>query len=292
MKKYLLLFTLTLSSIYCFGQKYLTNAQVYNFNVGDVFESTMGNTYTVSPPNYIFDSIIAKWYSATGDTLYYNYIEYTYLPPACPPPCTGSSTGPSYKTYTITNLDSAAGFITMGEDCPTKDTVYTDASHEYCGKRVYKKYPVCSDSAFEPTTTNSWDIEGCGGGYFDSYDPSSLPAGGDYTHLIFFRKHDTVCGGENIITGINKLITPVTSVTLYPNPASVQITIIYQLSQGQHSALLKLYNTMGQLVKSEFINNNAGQFTEDISTLSGGIYYYMVSVDGSIDNTNKLVILK
>jgi hypothetical protein len=295
MRKYLLFFSFLIFSLCSSGQKYLTNAQVYNFNVGDAFETETGLNPSTGPPTYTFDSITAKWYSITADTLYYSEIEYSYTPPSCMS-CKGSSSGPTSRGLTITNLDSAAGFVSMGNSCHTKDTVYTDPSNTFCGKRVYKNYPYTDTSnpvcSFEPITTTSWDIEGCGGGYFDYYDPSSLPAGGYYTHLIFFRKHDTICGGENIITGINKLPQQTVSVSIYPNPANTQVTLVYQLHQGQNSTLFKLFNAMGQLVENITINSNAGQLTENVSALSGGIYYYTVSADGIIEATNKLVILR
>jgi len=79
---------------------------------------------------------------------------------------------------------------------------------------------------------------------------------------------------------------------IYPNPANTKVTLAYQLPQGHNSALFKLYTAMGQLVKSETISSNAGQFVEDVSAVSGGVYYYTVSADGIIEATNKLVILR
>ncbi len=49
---------------------------------------------------------------------------------------------------------------------------------------------------------------------------------------------------------------------------------------------------MGQLIKSTEINAGSNTIDEDISALPGGIYYYTLSVNGEIEGTNKLVIIR
>ena len=92
--------------------------------------------------------------------------------------------------------------------------------------------------------------------------------------------------------GINEVVLNREVITAFPNPANTGVTISYQLQSGQANGMLRLYNSMGQLQRIENINRNTGTINENISTLPGGVYYYTLSVDGIVQATNKLVIIR
>ena len=90
--------------------------------------------------------------------------------------------------------------------------------------------------------------------------------------------------------GVSNLNREAMKFTIYPNPASTSITISYQAEQDKHNCLLRLYNTMGQLLKSENVSGNSMQ--EDVSALPNGIYYYTLLVDGVVVATNKFATIR
>jgi hypothetical protein len=90
--------------------------------------------------------------------------------------------------------------------------------------------------------------------------------------------------------GVNEINNDVHVFNIYPNPASARVTLSYQLNNN--NAVLKLYNTMGQLLESRTINNSDGTIEDNVSALPGGVYYYTLSVDGVVEATNKLAIIR
>ncbi len=90
--------------------------------------------------------------------------------------------------------------------------------------------------------------------------------------------------------GINGLNNQIISFTISPNPASASVILSFHL-QNKNS-ILSLYNSMGQLVKVQTISTNDKSITEDLSILPNGIYYYTLSVDGVVEATNKLAIIR
>ena len=89
---------------------------------------------------------------------------------------------------------------------------------------------------------------------------------------------------------VNTITNKIPSFSIYPNPANTAVALSFQL-QNKNS-VLSLYNSMGQLVKTQVINSNDKSITEDVSILPNGIYYYTLSIDGVIEATNKLAIIK
>lgn len=82
------------------------------------------------------------------------------------------------------------------------------------------------------------------------------------------------------------------SFKLAPNPTSNQVKLSYQLPANQNVGELLLYNTFGQLIRSEKISSANSTITQDVSILSAGVYYYTLVVNGSVMATNKLVVIK
>jgi len=205
------------------AQKYLTNGQVYNYNIGDVFEEEDYANPLSGPPHYSLFIVLGKAYSIASDTIYYKDSDVGYVPPSCMT-CKGSFGAGIYNFY-ITNLTLPALQANMGNTCPLKDTVYYDST-DYCGRKVWERYPdhTCLDSGFEDVTTFSWVVEGCGGAYLNYFDPA-CPCG-DISQLIYYKKvPDDSCGGEYVITGINQPASKNVQLSLYPNPSSSFLNI-------------------------------------------------------------------
>ncbi len=131
-------------------------------------------------------------------------------------------------------------------------------------------------------------------------EPIDLPF--EYSSaLICFRQNGyTVISGSSYFAqdtcivygplGVNNITNAPPMFIIYPNPANTSVELTFQL-QNKNS-VLSLYNTMGQLVKTQTINGNEKSITEDVSALPNGIYYYTLSVEGVVQATNKLAIIR
>src|SRR5690349_2872773 len=163
--------------------QHLTNRQVYDFNVGDIFEAK--SQVDNNPPMYWLTIVLKKWVSITSDTIYYVDSNASY---AVHP----FSFGAWRDTTMITNLDSLAipNPVTSCDSTALIDTVYNDST-QFCGRRVWlRKTPSEFDTAFlmqcGETSYAAYVVEGCGGSYWGWFDPGG-PSGFAYD-LIFYKK--------------------------------------------------------------------------------------------------------
>jgi len=76
-------------------------------------------------------------------------------------------------------------------------------------------------------------------------------------------------------------------VSIYPNPASTQLTIEFNYNLETSSAFI-LYDITGRKVLEQNLSKNSNKFTLDISSLQNGVYFYKTSSDNSIKG--KLII--
>ncbi len=72
---------------------------------------------------------------------------------------------------------------------------------------------------------------------------------------------------------------------IYPNPSTGKIYLNHEIYLNNRIILAKIFNTIGQLVFSEKINNN----TIDLNKLKDGIYYIKLNFDNN--NITKKIIL-
>jgi hypothetical protein len=298
MKKLLVLLFIISRTFTVSSQTYLTTGQVYNFNVGDVFETESGNTDEPTvPPIYGLTIILAKWYSAHSDTVFYKDSLVSYTPPVCPPPCLGSF-HTDIVTFSYTNLSSMANQQTGSSPCPiTLDTIYYDTAYPYCNRKVWEEGPsvICIDTTQEyAMSAHSLLVEGCGGPYYTLYTfdfTNDIPYT-DYCNLIYYKKNDTICGSEYVITGINQINEAKADFKVYPNPSNGKFTFSYSnpgLVSG--SQILEVYNVLGEKVYRSALNQH--DYEINLSAQPNGVYLYrVIAEDGSLAGEGKLVIQK
>lgn len=77
---------------------------------------------------------------------------------------------------------------------------------------------------------------------------------------------------------------------IYPNPASNQINVDYNMPIEVDEASVKIVNLLGSVVKEQKIDTRASNMKMDIFDLKGGIYFYSMYINGEIYNTKKLII--
>ncbi len=295
MKKllFILLFTCCSIFIVC-SQSHLTIGQVYNFNVGDVFEEECGTSPSQGPPGYTLTIVLAKWYSAHSDTVFYKDSLTFYTPPSCPPPCTGTFNARVDTVY-YTNLNSWAIQDSNPNECPSVwDSMYVDSSL-HCWQKIWEQGPSkdCLDTlpiTFDGwNTTYSWLIEGCGGPYTNIFFEGSDY--NDYCSLVYAKKHDTVCGTEYVISSINSMKQLAASVDIYPNPSKGKFTFSIKNYQSGIKNIIEVFNVLGEKVDS---HQPIGEstFTINLNQPNGIYFYKIITETGAFIGNGKIIIQK
>ena len=76
----------------------------------------------------------------------------------------------------------------------------------------------------------------------------------------------------------------------YPMPASNVVNFDYSFNSGVNSAMIAVYNMMGQEVMRSDINGMSGKLSLNVSDLADGIYFYSLIVNGKTEKSSKLVV--
>ncbi len=94
------------------------------------------------------------------------------------------------------------------------------------------------------------------------------------------------------------LLAPVTKpidnsklATLYPNPNNGQMQLNYKLSE-EDIGVLRIMDITGRLIANYTLNNAENILNINQTVLDNGIYIYQVYVNGTIINSDKLIIVK
>jgi hypothetical protein len=276
MKKFTFLIFLSCISVTGRSQS-LTNAQVYDFMPGDVFQWTHTDIYP-SPPmscyypmiaTYHTDSIISKTYSAASDTVFYTVHSEAYRPFQCTP---GSS--PTYSSSTTakfyTNLTAPAEHYTNWSCATPSDTFYVSSS--LCGKNVWVRHSNENSSCFEEPVWSSKLIEGCGR-YINLQD---VVGSGEYynENLFYYRKNGVSCGTYYVQPGPMNVTEPENqSIALFPNPSDSKVYV----SGLNSKANCRIFDLTGRTIVSAEIGS--AETGIDISALSKGCYFLVITVD-------------
>lgn len=81
----------------------------------------------------------------------------------------------------------------------------------------------------------------------------------------------------------------------YPNPFNPSTTISFDLPRPGNKVSLIIYDALGRELKqisSYGLQPGSYEFKFDAVTLSSGIYYYSLAIDGELAGTKKMVIIK
>ncbi len=259
------------------AQTPFTNRQVYDFNPGDVMQTTNKYTQTPGPPIYETDSIAERWTSKLGDTIYYK-IKHTYFrAPSCQS-CTAELVVSTLKME-VADLDS----IVKHENKTARMELH-DSFFMFCNKNVWAKVPGKDDSlSFEPIAHYTYVVEGLGGPYFHLVYRKQLPWIND-RQLTYYKKNGLECG--NFVSGIEKLNQMNVEISISPNPSSDYTLMRFQKSMNH--ATLSIYSMDGTLLRRisdiqgmEYILENEG--------LKPGVYIIRISNNGEM-GSQKLFI--
>lgn len=268
-KKYLLIyfiFAFQLLHSSFSAQTFLTNGQVYDFEVGDVIQGRYLGSGSLSfgPPAYETKTIIEKIYSQAFDTIYYTIKRDYYTPPACP---TCSPTF-SYDTIiqTITNLDLPANHLNETSCFDLRDTSYFD----FCGREVWERLPIPVDTCFEPVTHTTKFVSGVGGPFFTKYDPKG-PLYTEFT-LIYYSKDTISCG--NLMVSVPELVENNKPLKIYPNPADENL-FLSELDFNDIGKRAVICNFLGQKIIEIQIESKEQKI--NVSYFKSGVYILNLS---------------
>ncbi len=243
-----------------FAQSISTNAQVYSFEINDVFHYKED----MSSPNsgYLMETIIEiddKYYSTNHDTVYYvrSVVKRSE----------GSEWPITYEYYkdtiSYTDLDSLVydGII---------DSVYYDSVN-------YNKHKLCR------TASSYYNIYGDSiGKVFDLiyYDASTMTE--DVRYLVYYNKSGESWGTMLSISIID--IEPVDyEISVYPIPAND----ILNISFGNIDSKLEnisILSSIGVLLQNMPITNSKNMYSIDISNLNPGIYFIQFKIGDDLIN--------
>ncbi|MGB3948262.1 MAG: T9SS type A sorting domain-containing protein [Bacteroidia bacterium] len=81
------------------------------------------------------------------------------------------------------------------------------------------------------------------------------------------------------------------AIMVYPNPASNQLTITYQL-EATDIGSIEIYNLIGAKVLTQILDASANEKTINITSLNDGVYIYKCAINGIIVKSDKLLIMK
>jgi hypothetical protein len=252
-----------------YAQLTLTVGQVYNYNIGDVFQYNY--TPSSTSPTYITDTVISKTISTSLDTVKYTYKRYSYKLPSCMS-CSAIVSSSTYSNsyhslsspFSYSNLSDCGFSIIL--PC-VKDTIIASG---FCGKKTFKSQwvGVPSPSVISVYTINDANFsEGLGQTYLfiehiGNFDPS-------YTNMIYYNKSGITCGTYAV--GINEIV--INKFLLFPNPTNSTLTILDEQNDFKNSTI-EIKNNFGQTVMLIPFSNNI-----DISYLLPGMYY--LSIQGN-----------
>lgn len=76
----------------------------------------------------------------------------------------------------------------------------------------------------------------------------------------------------------------------YPTPATDVVNFDYDLSGSVNSAAVAVYNMMGQEVMRSDLNGMSGKLSMNVSSLSEGVYFYSLVINGKTEKSSKIVI--
>lgn len=266
MKKQLLIL-FVLFSLPCLAQTF-TNANVYDFAVGDVYQKYRNDVYnppfsSCSTHTYQTDSILLKYYSAGLDTVFYVVQTDTYKPWVCP-----SFSGPAFSSYIhtdhYTNLnDTVLHFVPMASCAPYSDTIIlgSGSCNDIWKRTGHTDGPTCFE---EPYYTSQF-ILGAGGPYVNLQDPH-FAGQMYYEYLIYYRKGTSSCGTYYHMPGpMGVEEYEGSSILLYPNPANN----ILQLIGIENNCSYTITDIAGRKIMDGMV----AEYKIDIAALSKGGYF-------------------
>lgn len=267
----------------------MTSGEIYDYNIGDIFQFHNGCYNPPSPGSYVEQVVTGKWFSTLNDTVFYerkiSIKSYTFIPL---PPHIDST----FNTYMDTVFYTDLNNYLFNGSFPEQTIVDTNLASfgglkwyfmqsdtSLFNGRSFITYSLISyiwnGTCFEQNIYNEYivngftEVAGCGSWQNLIYDNTT--GGPDincFSQLIYFKKGNEIYGNPTIVSSLEELDIQINSLHIYPNPASSIIHLAIN-----NDLPIYLYNVFGEIVLQVPKNTQPMEITTlDITTLPSGIY--------------------
>lgn len=263
---------------YIFSQEIATRAQIYDFDIGDIFHYTEIESYGAGQEEYgkwINDTIIDKYYSENYDTVFYlvkrDLKELDYLNVIW-----------TYDSYTYTRtIANLSSMVNNGNI----DTVFSNPNF-YNGRLInMQKYTIYDIGGNLPDSTvyiKKW-VVGCGL-VWDSWEDFPFWCLEEF-QLEYYKKGNEEWGTPVIV--VNTRESKTKEPYIFPIPAKNELHIDL-FSNPDLLEFINIYSANGELVKTIKVLNPY-QIKINIQDLKKG--YYILNLN-SKDNSFNSKFLK
>jgi hypothetical protein len=276
MKHYPILVIFFMLSLIGQGQV-LTTGEVYDFEVGDVFQST--RTISWGPPTTTTETIVGKTLYTNGDSVSYSIHRTTYTPPSGPglPPTFSDQI--ISKTYF--SLDDPAWQWEI-----QYDTLYTNPG--MCGMAVWE---ITTGDSFGPNYGYSRLIQGCGGPYSHSFSDQTFQWQNE--DLTYFNKGSVECGTfQSNPVGISETGEQRISLSIHPVPSSDQVTVqLAGLDARLYGEMdLSVTDAQGRALKHMIVHaSQIAGLQLNIHDLPAGTFVLNLTIEGRVVGRCRLI---
>lgn len=266
----------------------MTIGEVFSFEVGDKFH------YSVAPgsvpPAVDRVTITDKYYSVSGDTVFYERYTNSYYAYIIwdPEPHMGYHFSVKTDTVFYTSLDSLISYYDAAFQC--------DTSIAECDTNIYYSEPFCNalingyytdNGFFEPEVYIMEYGQGLGWVKDYYYSGGSMPPGvRKDKKMIYYLKNGVECGTPDNLSVSTPVIPGLDeSVSIFPNPA--RDYFIVKINTPERSLDYRIYNIYGALI-------DAGKWTQEVNRYNcvgfkTGVYVIEVKINERTANY-KLVV--
>lgn len=90
--------------------------------------------------------------------------------------------------------------------------------------------------------------------------------------------------------GINEVDVVQASFNAYPNPATSNLSINYNITGDVNSSFIKVYDVVGKEVSTHRLMNQKGKLNLDVSALKSGVYFYTIYADNQALKTERVIV--
>ncbi len=250
---------------------HIQNENLYEYNVGDIFEYHVYCSGTGICQKYILDTIFSKTVTSSTETEYEIH-ERGYLQSGYPTTYSVS--------YAIKNLTVTAGDFDFLNPTFMPEELGIDSKYTYfqndssCGF-VSPLFTIVSGELFndfQPCGSSSTYKVGFGQKQnYECHDPT--PGNSTSSRMIYSFKNGVSCGTFKYLpTEVNDILLSTDAVTLFPNPANNNLTIRTG-KPGKYT--VSLTNVSGQQVLAN--EYDGADIVLDISTLASGFYFVSIA---------------
>lgn len=284
------------------GTVNLTADAIFDYDIGDVFHTEDHYRSDFSPWMYretnIRQVVLGKAVSGNQDTLRYSIArcinEYTNNTMTPTP-----DTTITVDTITTTIVLSEYAFLNkLTHEINNDSSGYVSFfMHPQINRRAkgtirnyYRAGPNCWQAVIGTPAPFTTYIEGLGGGY---YNNPNLFIGEDRYELVYYAKNGVTWGTPlNLDCNIRNATTTVAAstptISVYPVPASDEVTLYVENFNTSEHWQLELYHITGKIVYTQPITTP--QTVLKKASLPSGIYVYKLQdLDGAKNYTGKII---